>query len=120
VGDRETVTVAERFAATQAERVSVLEAKAEAQARELALAEREVAEMTAEFKRAAATGGMVGASGVGSVEAQAAAEADAAVDGDAGLRAELDALDARRGQVGREAEADARLAELKRRMGKSG
>jgi hypothetical protein len=35
----------------------VLEAKADAQARELALAEREVAEMTAEFRRAAATGG---------------------------------------------------------------
>jgi hypothetical protein len=59
-------------------------------------------------------------SGVGSVEARAAAEVDAALDGDAGLRAELDALAARGGRTDREADADARLAELKRRMGKSG
>lgn len=118
VGDAETVAVAERFAATQAERVAVLEAKAEAQARELALAERELAEMTAEFKRAAATG-VVGAGGP-SAEARAAAEVDEALDGDARLRAELDALAARApgAQAARDADADARLAALKRRMGK--
>lgn len=58
VQDTETVTVADRFAASQAERVSVLEAKAEVQAREVRLAEQELAEMTAEYRRLAATGQM--------------------------------------------------------------
>lgn len=119
VGDAETVAVADRFATTQAERASVLEAKADAQARELALAERELAEMTAEFKRLAATG-VAGAPGAGSAEARAAAEVEEALGGDDALRAELDALGARRGAApgAREAAAEARLAALKRRMGK--
>jgi hypothetical protein len=119
VGDAETVQVAERFAATQAERAEVLDAKADAQARELALAERELAEMTAEFKRLAATG-VGGAAGVPSPEARAAAEVDAALGGDDALRAELDALGRRGGAApaDREADAAARLAALKRRMGK--
>jgi hypothetical protein len=119
VGDTETVAVADRFAATQAERVAVLEAKADAQARELALAERELAEMTAEFKRAAATGTM--GTGGPSPEARAAAEVDAALGGDARLQAELDALGSRAssgGRAARELDADARLEALKRRMGK--
>ena len=56
VHDAETVAVAERFAASQAERAGVLEAKAELRARELALAERELEQMTAEYRRLAATG----------------------------------------------------------------
>ncbi len=92
VHDAETVAVAERFAASQAERVSVLEAKADAQARELALAERELAQMTAEYRRLAATGQM-----------DAAAPDDVpASDADAPARADPEAL----------------LAALKRRMGK--
>lgn len=121
VGDAETVAVAERFAGTQAERADVLEAKADAQARELALAERELAEMTAEFKRLAATG-IAGAPGARSAEARAAAEVEEVLGGDDALRAELDALGRQGGgaaaRAGREADADARLAALKRRMGK--
>ncbi len=58
VHDTETVVVAERFAASQAERLAVLEAKADVQERELGLAERELGEMTAEYRRLAATGRM--------------------------------------------------------------
>jgi len=52
ISDRETVEVAERFAAKHRERVAVLERKLAAQRDELALAEREVAEMAQRMKDA--------------------------------------------------------------------
>jgi hypothetical protein len=52
VPDAETVALAERFAVRHRERVSVLEHKLVVQREELALAEREVAEMIAEFRAA--------------------------------------------------------------------
>jgi hypothetical protein len=56
--DPETVSVAERFALRHRERVQVLERKLQVQRDELALAEREVEEMTTQFRSAAAgTGG---------------------------------------------------------------
>lgn len=95
VHDTETVAVAERFAASQGERVAVLDAKADVHARELALAERELAEMTAEYRRLAATGRMDVPGG----------SSDGAGLDDAGPPAPP-------------ADADALLAALKRRMGK--
>lgn len=56
VPDPETVAVAERFAARHRERADVLERKLGVQRDELVLAEREVADMTAEAQRAAAGG----------------------------------------------------------------
>ena len=53
VPDAETVALAERYAASHRERVSVLERKIVVQREELVLAEREMAEMTTEAKRAA-------------------------------------------------------------------
>jgi hypothetical protein len=50
VPDAETIALAERFAVRHRERVSVLERKLVVQREELALAEREVAEMVAEFR----------------------------------------------------------------------
>ena len=50
--DRETVTLAERYAARHRERVGVLERKLAVQRDELLLAEREVAEMMAEYRAA--------------------------------------------------------------------
>lgn len=90
VGDAETVAVAERFAAQQAERLAVLDAKADVQARELGLAEREVEQMTAEYRRLAATGRMDAPAAPG----EPAPGSDRAAD------------------------PDALLAALKRRMGK--
>jgi hypothetical protein len=52
VPDPETVAVAERFAARHRERVGVLERKLVVQRDELMLAEREVAEMLAEYRGA--------------------------------------------------------------------
>lgn len=127
IGDRETVEVAARFEQQQAERVAVLERKLGAQEAELALLEREVAEMTAEFKRAAAGVPPGGAGRVGA-ERAAAAEVDALLghSGAAGgvggvddpLDADLDRLARERDRASREATVDERLAELKRRMGR--
>jgi hypothetical protein len=52
VPDQETVSVAERFAQRHRDRVGVLERKLVVQREELALAEREVAEMLAEYRSA--------------------------------------------------------------------
>jgi hypothetical protein len=90
IGDTETVTVAEKFERHHQERCSVLERKREAQEAELALAEREVSEMTVALKYAA--------SGVSPSSAPKAPIQNAP------SASELD--------------AELRLAELKRRMGK--
>jgi hypothetical protein len=52
VPDTETVALAERYAARHRERVGVLERKLVVQREELVLAEREVAEMMAEYRGA--------------------------------------------------------------------
>lgn len=114
VGDAQTVTVAERFETHHAERVAVLEQKVAVQERELGLAEQEVAEMTRAFKDAAAG---VGAPAAGSsVDEAAAREVDEALAGP--QAAEFDQLGRARARQERDADAERRLAELKRRMGK--
>jgi hypothetical protein len=52
IPDTETVTLAERFAARHRERVAVLERKLVVQREELVLAEREVAEMLDQYRKA--------------------------------------------------------------------
>ena len=108
IGDLETVTIAERFEAHHLERLVVLERKEGAQASELALVEREVQEMTEQFKSATA--------GVGS--GMAAAPNQDPLDEAAGMDAELGAMGRAQRRAAAEADADARLAELKKRMGK--
>jgi hypothetical protein len=122
VGDQETVDVADRFEALQAERVNVLERKLETQQAELALVEREVAEMTTDLRRAM-DGVPLRASGSPGTEpgvpgaSVGGADIDP-LDADGALRDEIDALGRRETRASREADADARLAELKRRLGK--
>jgi hypothetical protein len=147
VNDAETVTIAERFERQHAEKVMVLEAKLQAQDAELALAEREVEAMGVELRRAmsgavgAAPGAAPGAArvgadaaddplagaadefpggerGAGASGATGAAGDDPLADENPDLASEINAA-ARAGRRARlEQEADARLAELKRRMGK--
>jgi len=81
--------------------------------------------MTDEFKRAAAgrpMGGPPGATSAGAAGeselAAAARELDAELDANAGLRADLDALGRQQRRAAHDDLAAARLAELKRRMGK--
>jgi hypothetical protein len=96
IGDAETVRVALRFESQHIERVTVLARKVEAQEAELALAEREVAEMADELRRVmgGATAPIKKDGEAGGPSAQQRARDAAALD------------------------AELRLAELKRRMGK--
>lgn len=115
IEDRETVEVAERFAAKQQERVAVLERKVAAQREELALAERDLGEMQGQLaqvtKHRAATEAdrsrdaawaSLGAAGVDRPDVDLEQEH---------LRAQLD-------RSAREAAADQALEELKQRMKK--
>lgn len=136
VNDKETVAIAERFAAQHQERVAMLETKQMVQQQELSLAARDYDEMTAELRlilSGVAPGARSGASEVSTAGATKprSDEADLAQDvddiptsasgGDDALDdplADLSEAPARRTRAERESDAEQRLAELKRRMGK--
>ncbi len=112
INDQETVDVATKYEAMHAERVSVLQQKVDAQSAELSLAERDVAQMTAELK--AVVNGTDPRGAAGPV-------LDPGIDPDANasaLRDEIDALGRSRARAEAESDADRRLEELKRKMGK--
>lgn len=104
IDDQETVSVAERFAETQRNTISVFERKVSVQHEELVLTERAVTEMEAELR---ATTGIGPAPGL---TPDPANSPDPSID-PSDFRG-LD--DAARAQT-----ADDRLAELKRRMGRT-
>jgi hypothetical protein len=111
VQDTETVKVAERFERQHEERIRVLEDKVGVQSREVELAEREVETMKAEI-RSAMAGGPPGAPLDDPLEDPLIDEAGAKA------RDELDALARDRARADRDADVNARLEELKRKMGK--
>ncbi|MBI3567887.1 MAG: hypothetical protein HY084_06785 [Gemmatimonadetes bacterium] len=112
IADAETVAIAEKYERQHAERIAVLERKVEVQEAEADLAERELAEMTAALKAANA--------GVGSgAPPSGPTDADLGLPDDASLHAELDGLARTRARSEADAAAEAKLAELKRRMGQS-
>jgi chromosome segregation ATPase len=115
IADGETVAVAERYLAKQREHLAVQERKVALQREEMALAERDVGEMTAQLEEVTKR-----RAGLEAERSSAAAWADlrrAGVD-----RPEVDpaqeALKARLDRAAREAEAEAKLEELKKRMGR--
>jgi hypothetical protein len=114
INDRETVEIATRFEETHAKRVEIVRQKLSAQEAELAMAEREVETMSAELKAAAAGTG-AGAPSAPSIDP--GVDPDSA---DADLREEIDSLRRSRDRSAREAEAERRLEELKRRMSGGG
>ena len=114
IKDAETITVAERFERQHEERARILEEKVAVQARELELAEREYEEMKTELRQAA-SGASVGAPP--SVDPLDDPLEDAAADGRR-VQQEIDALGRQRARAERDADADRRLEELKRKMGK--
>jgi hypothetical protein len=119
INDADTVAIAERYEKQHAERASILERKLETQEAELAMVEREVGEMNAEFKLAAAGGTPgVSAGNPASAAASAPGTVDDPLGGDTGLRDELDGLARARRRAEAESSADEKLAALKRRMGK--
>jgi hypothetical protein len=116
INDAETVDVAARFAAKHRERVSVLERKVAAQREELALAERDLAEMEGQLLELTRR-----RSGLEAERSRAAAWEGLGAAG--GQRPETDVeqelLRSRMDRAAREAEAAAKLEELKKRMGRS-
>ncbi len=116
IGDDETVAVAERFAAQHAERVAVLESKRMVQQQELSLAEREYEQMSADLRRVMA--GMAPESS--NAETAAAREVEALLSDEP--LPDDDPLatppPSRRTRSEREADAEARLADLKRKLGR--
>ena len=116
IQDAETVEVADRYLARHRERAAVLEKKVAAQREEVALAERDAAEMTSQLEEVTKRRG--------GIESERSSQAAWNALGQAGAdRPELDpeqeALKARLDRAAREAHADAKLEELKRRMGRS-
>ena len=110
IGDKETETIAVRFAAHHAERVAVFQRKLDSQEAELALIDGEVTEMTVQLKAAMA--------GAGAGLRESAPSAESLGGDDESLRAELDGMRRAESRAARDAAAEERLAELKRRMGK--
>jgi len=117
IKDVQTVTIAERYEAQHLQRVTVFEQKLAVQEAELAMAEREVEEMTAELKLAAA--GIDSVASGGAASGGVAPGLDTSLDPDAEqLRQELDSLARAQRRAATNAEADEKLAALKRRMEK--
>ena len=109
IKDAETVRLAAEYERRHAERILVLERKVAALEQEVALVERETAEMTAQLKRL---------TGLGDPKAPSAPEAQTEDTAEASDLSELDSLRRSADRSAREADAESRLAELKRRMGK--
>jgi phage shock protein A len=111
ISDAETVALAVKYEQQHAERIAVLERKLGAQEAEASLAERELGEMMTQLKSANA------GVGSGAPPGEGPSDADLGLPDDAALHAELDGLVRQRARSEADAAADARLAELKRKMG---
>lgn len=112
IGDQETADVAGVYAAKHRERVAVLERKLQAQREELALGEREFGEMREQLRAARERGGTD-------------ARLDSAwrsIEEAGGTRPEVDTNDdllrSQLNRAAREAAAEDRLKELKKKMGR--
>lgn len=111
INDRETVDIAAKYEEMHQERVNVLRQKVDAQEAELALAERDVAQMTAELKAVASGMDPRGAAPV--LDPVSEDEQSAAA-----LNDEISSLGRARARADAESDAARRLEELKRKMGK--
>jgi hypothetical protein len=127
IDDQETVAIAERFAVQHQERVAMLEVKQMVQQQELSLAEREYEEMSSEL-RLILSGVAPGARSPEPAAKPDDGAAESALDdgiiaaGDESTGSPMGnpmgEAPARRTRAEREADAELRLAALKRRMGK--
>jgi hypothetical protein len=116
INDAETVALATKYEQQHGEHVAVLERKLEAQEAEAELAERELAGMMAQLKSAnAGVGSNTGSAGAASA---GVSDAELGLPDDSRLHADLDDLARASKRSTADADADARLAELKKRMGR--
>ena len=121
INDAETVRLATQYEQMHAERVEVLTKKVEVQESELALAERDVAQMMNELKAAAngvpLSGERNSAGAMNAAMDEVESELTGGPKGES-LRDEIDGLSRARSRADHEADAARKLEELKRRMGK--
>jgi hypothetical protein len=111
INDTETVNVANKYEATHAERVDLLRKKVVIQEDEVRLAEVDVETMTADLRAAA--------SGTGEFAPHVPTSVMPEDDDDAApLASEIDRLGRERARADRHRDAELKLEELKRRMGK--
>lgn len=116
IGDAETVALAVKYEQQYGEHVAVLERKLAAQEAEAELAERELAEMMSQLKAASAgVGSNTDAAGAAS---RGISDEELGLPDDARLHAELSDLDRASRRSAADADAEAKLAELKRKMGR--
>jgi chromosome segregation ATPase len=121
INDAETVRLAGQYEQMHEERVAVLERKLEAQESELALAERDVAQMMTELRQAASGIPSAGERSSGAVNAamdEIESELGSGSGKNGSLGDEIDGLSRARTRADHEADAARKLEELKRRMGK--
>jgi hypothetical protein len=111
INDAETAKLAAEHEAKHAQRVDLLRKKIVVQEDEIRIAEADVESMSAEMRAAASGTGAYAPN----VPTSVMPESD---DSDAPLAAEIDALGRASARAQRQAEADQKLEELKRRMGK--
>jgi len=116
INDAETVALAVKYEQQHGEHVAVLERKLEAQEAEAELAEREVAGMMAQLK--AANAGVGSNTGAAGPSPGGLSDEELGLPDDAKLGAELDSLARAGKRSAADAEAEAKLAELKKRMGR--
>ncbi len=110
INDTETIELAVKYEAQHGERVAILERKLEVQQAEYDLAQRELEGMMAALRAANA--------GVGSgAPPSGPSDADLGLPDDRALNSELDSLSRASRRSAADADAEARLAELKRKMG---
>jgi len=122
INDGETVRLATEYEGKHSERIAILERKLAALEQEVALVERETAEMTAQLKRLTGVGdtgvGDTGGRDTGASPAPDASTMGAGENAEASDLSELDSLRRTAERSARDADAERRLADLKRRMGK--
>lgn len=112
INDAETVEIAGRFEAQHEEKLRIFTEKLAVQEREVALAERELDEMKVELRKAMASGPTVG--NIPPLDDPLEDEAGSA----SKVAEEIDSLARERARTERNADAERRLEELKKKMGR--
>jgi hypothetical protein len=112
INDAETIALATKYEQQYGDHVAVLERKLEAQEAEAELAERELGEMMSQLK--AANAGV----GSGPAASRGISDAELGLPDDSKLHAELDNLARTNKRDTADADAEAKLAELKKKMGR--
>src|ERR1035437_8654362 len=116
INDAETVALAVKYEQQHGEHVAVLERKLEAQEAEAQLAERELGDMMTQLK--AANAGVGSGTGPAASRAGGISDEELGLPNDAALHAELDNLARADRRSASDADAEEKLAELKRKMGR--